>query len=449
MAVGRTFHVVSPRIIAVATVVVMLGSVLLVAPLFDWQPHTWQRLIVVWRERCLVVALPLLLVSAWQGRSLATGLLPLGGVGGRRKVAMLSAFAWRLGLVGLMALVPALSITIALVATAGTGGSLPVLALLASVAGIATAVPLGLALGASVHRWAWPLSVSVLGILIWYAPMVLDVGFLIDTGMSSRALSLSWGLDLPTAGTSVPAGVSLVRVAYFLVLSMLALAAYSPTGIPAGPGRKPATLFAVVAVYVAVVLGVAVVSPSLPLVAPDREPMECRALENTDTEVCLFPSHESVRGTVTSVAEPLSQMVGPRMPATILEGSRPLDNGDAVVLPVSLAPTEEEYRQVVAADMTRALVDYSTCQKWDGDADTVSPEYVSHSRALSAIQDRLIFGSGVMPPPPGISDDGQNTPTYSEEFTRLQKMADQTFGHWYQGNYDQIMACDISSEDLP
>lgn len=440
------------RLYLVTVVLVLLGSALIVAPLFDWQPQTWERVAMLWRERLPAVALPLLLVSAWQGQRLRPGLLPMGTPTQRSKVEIVLAFTWRLLAVAGLALIPALTVTISMPTAGGAPGSIPLASLVASFAGIATAVPLGLVLGAVIPRWGWPLTALVLGLLVWYLPLILNETLLVGTGRATRLVSLTWGMDVPQPGLAEPLGISLLRIGYFVLLMVMTIVAFSTVGASLRPLRKAAVALGAVAIPVLVMAGIGMASPRLPLVVTSGQPGDCTTLANARTQICVFEAHRELMPVILGIAEPLSQVLGASVPADVREGASRADDAAVVTLPVVLPGTEEEYRGWVVQRLVEPLFDFSACGLGEDDgtqSTQESEDAAARWTVMIDIGDRLSSAAGVAPRAGGVLDDGSDAYVYSEAFLQLQSLSDDAFGAWYRDHAEQIRACEITPEMLP
>lgn len=438
----------SRHVTITAAALVVFGSALIIAPLFDWQPATWERVGMLWRERSLAVALPLLLVSAWQGQQLRSGLLPLGAPSQRPRSEMLVTLATRLLAVAGLALVPALAASLVVTAAGGAPGSVPALSLTASLVAIATAIPLGLVLGSASPRWGWPVIALVAGIFIWYLPLVITDTLLLNAGLSTRAVALTWGMEVPEPGLAEPAGIAVIRIGYFALLGLAALVAASSAGTPVSPIRKVAVGVGAALVPAVVVAGIGAVSERLPLVVASGAPTACEALASGETEVCVFDAHRELLPTITAIAEPLSHVAGAYMPRLVTERSSWAERGPQVTLSARLPATEEQYREAVALELTDPLVaSLDECLRQGTGGDDGEAQWLL---SLGAIQDRLVAASGVTPRASSVTDDGGPVvEVYSEQFLRLSAIDDEAFGAWYRVHHEQIMACEIATADLP
>ncbi|MSS45710.1 hypothetical protein FYJ43_06575 [Cutibacterium sp. WCA-380-WT-3A] len=402
--------------VAIAAVISLLAA----RPLLDWRPTDIRRIVVTYREGLAPFVLVIMAMTVIQTAPHAPNNVIIGRAPARprktiawRQIAETSA-AVSIGLaVGMAA--PLIRASIHKIY--GTD----ILALLGVFCGLFMATCVSYA-ACLLFRFPYSalggplLSGALLGIPIFLNDVVLN-----NTGYSTLASSLTWGMTSPEGAWDFSASVAIYRVALFCLTGacMLNVAlAVTDSGLPLV--RRLTTSAVNVAVPVILITAMTLLSPNI--VVPSQRTVTCT--DQDKIRVCTFPGAKSLQTPAIEAARQVLAQV-PKDHRRSLAMTQ--DNSPDAVADIWLPPVPssdpQAFRAQVAADVARVMAGSPACP--------LSSSHLASALELDAV---LRQRSGFSP------ENGTNSP--------LADIPKRSFEAWWKSHDTKIMHCQLTAADL-
>jgi hypothetical protein len=418
----------------------------------SWLPLTWPGFEASLREDAVLLALAATVLGAACGLAGSPGSVLAPPIAGRAPLARAirtMAVCWAASLGGF-----ALGFAPLATRTAGeaTAGSPDPLAVIGSVAAVGLWAPLGyLVTSLAPSRWAVLGAVAVAG-LVLVVPAQASIHPVGRPGPSFLAAAPRWGSDSPAVGWELTDGVSIARVALF-VLAAAAMTA-AAAGWAAGRQRsRPASGLPGLTWLMLPALAASAVTAIQPeLVRREAAPpVECSPVAGTGAVLCVHEALSQTRPVITRTVAAVAQLAaGPGASVLMLgEGAVPPGSGsefpgfsDVWSLDPATWTGVSDFEFTLAGILARNYigVESQACLTRIGPGGLLAPENERQWAVADEVVRRVSDGAG------GGAGDGAGGGGFGSP--TLEAMANPELAAWIAEHRRALEECSLRAEDL-
>lgn len=437
--VNRLVWPVSPGLAIAASGVLTVVLLTTLSGMLRWYPAAWYQFSYGFRESTWLAVPLVAALGGYFGDQFRPTSLTFGTTSGRGQAAMSQRLVAGLTVVVATSVLVTFATAAAVAYVRGTSDNLPVVDLLSSATAVWAAAPLGVFLGSRAPSGAWPFAAPLGATILFLIPSLIEYT-LFSTGHTATIISLNWGLRLPDAGFPLSLHVGIIRVAYFLLLGLVAthLVPRASDGISRLGRAAPALLLPSVA------LSVIALSPRLELVERAVEEPWCQ--EVNGVRLCLTREHELLGQDLVRSIEPMTR-IAPGSDVALVESALSSTVSDTRIPQPWHFATKDAYLQAVVYSLADTLAFEDSCDALSDDVDEGEPAG-QHARTENyLVRNRLVAATGLPFRVVGILEES-GEPVQDDVLGGLAVLSDAEFGQWYGEHLEEIRACRIEIPDL-
>lgn len=444
-----------PRFVAFLALAVALATIVGNLSLLGWAPGDWALTSARFREGLvlpgLVAGVAASLAATVSSRhSVVVG--PGAGAGHsyivRTHLTVLLVASWLAYTVGM---VPAVVRT----ALQATYGGPDWLTILTGYASLSVLIILGYLVGVILpSRWvmvASPLSIAA----ALLGPLALNSTF--SGGQHSLfGTAPVWGINYPPLGWTVNSQISISRVAYFLLLSII-LALVGANWMADRQSTRTGSSGAAALTPLLLPLAISAVffytSPEV-IVREAHPATECSPSNQAPSvKICVHQAHSALLAETVSGVDKVLRTTGNAGPFTQI-GEELAVNGDYATTTSwssTLGDTRAAYDQLVIGTLADDLTGIHACNGKIGrigNGGFISPELREAMVMQTAVASHIIASAGGVVQASSF-DDKTGQPVLDEDSQHLAGLGAAGFRAWYSEHIDQISACTLKASEFP